>query len=145
MGHGWVRASVLRARRRSCWRSGMRNTCAALMSDAVQGAPVRHAEALPLQPIFFLGLGRRPPALHRNPEVVGRRTLDRFAEDESGAVPTTNRVSPQQPQTLPAQNAAADAFLDRSSRNLKASIHRNRIAEGQKTPRRSHRALRQRL
>ena len=78
-------------------------------------------------------------------EVVERRPVDRFAEDESGAAPTTHRVSPREPQTLPAQNAAAAASLRRISLNLKATSRANELPKPKRRTRRDRRALCQRL
>ena len=134
------------APRRSCWRSWMRNTCASANERCPAVRSKRHAETASSLSVFFAwDPRRRPPALSGGSEAVERRPVDRFDEDESGAVPTTNRVSPRTALDFDGAKAAADAFLDRSPRNLKASISRHRTAEAQVTPRRDHRALCQRL
>ena len=76
--------------------------CATYYKPGVQDSGGDSARALS---IFFGALGLS--AVHQRSgggsEAVERRPLDGFTEDGSGAVPTTGRVSPRQPQTLPAK------------------------------------------
>ena len=145
----WVTADPrpLVASARKAVQSFATGECAASAAQAIIGLACRTAAATRLELSIFFALGRRldPLALRRGLEEVERRPLDGFTEDGSGAVPTTGRVSPRQPQTLPAQNAAPAHLYNRINRKLKASINLNRHAEAQETPRVDHRALRQRL
>ena len=129
--------------RRSCWRSGTRNTVRK-RSQAMPCSALQRRGDSSLSVFFALCLWPVRQRSGGGREAVERRTLDRFSEDESGPVPTTNRVSPRTSAALPAQNAAT-APGRRIARNLKASINRHRTAEAQGTPRRGRRALCQTL
>ena len=117
----WVTADLrpLVASARTAVQSFATGECAASAAQAIIGLACRTAAATRLElSLFFLRLGRRldPLALRRGLEEVERRPIDGFTEDGSGAVPTTGRVSPRQPQTLPAQNAAPAHLYNRINR-----------------------------
>ena len=134
VGHGWSAASEgARAGGRGCRRRGMRNTCAALVSDAV-GAPVRHAETPSSLSVFL-----RPPVKRRG----GRRW---------GGVPGRARKMGLErihvtglAGTLRLCRLKRGSALQSHKSQAGSHINRHRTAKAQVTPRRDHRALFQRL
>ena len=67
---------------RSCWRSGMRNTCASATERCCAGRRKRHAETASSLSYFFADWAVRQNS-RESSEAVGRRPLGRSEEDES--------------------------------------------------------------
>ena len=91
-GSRWYRGLWQRAQRRSCWRSGMRDTCASARKRCRAGSAQRHAEMPSLVCVFF-GLLRRPPALRWRIR-SGRKAFSGPLRRRRVPAPRMCRVSP---------------------------------------------------